>query len=97
MDNLETITYLSKPNTMATICNVLRRAVTKDQKFSAGAALFRADLAFHIWVAQIPPPLFVPKESDIITDADGSQWVVTKVEIATLQTRYKCYTEKLKA
>jgi hypothetical protein len=97
VDNLEDIDYLSKPNTTTVqVCNVLRRAVTKEFLPIGLATLHRELIVFNLWTAQIPLNI-TPKINDVIIDAAERQYTVIAIELLTWETRYKCYCQEVLA
>lgn len=93
MDDVRTATYYSRsgPSTFAagvSVTDCLRRATDKNDQARPPGPLAQQQVDWHLWVARLGAT--VPKTTDVIEEADGSRWVVTKVDKLDEGQRYRC-------
>ena len=106
IDNLENITYSPKNNDPTfVIPNANRSMLTKDwagtsrggpqRSIGVGSLLHQEFIIFNVWVNQyngLNPPVL----GDSFVDSEGYTWVVDKVDVATLRTRYRLTCQQKK-
>lgn len=71
-----------------TVPAALRRDATREDIESAGGSLGKTGNVFHLWAANIPGG-YKPKRRDVLQDADGVRYDVLKVQVQTLDTRFR--------
>ncbi len=103
-DGLEAVT-LSRRGTAAgtTVAHALRRAVTVREatlrnryhtrkKVPSGGGCTAGDVTWHLPVEELGG---APELGDVVVDGTGDRWTILEVQLATLQTRWRCMARNL--
>jgi len=92
-DGLQSVTITRPGSSMVdTLTSALCRVVSTAEADASGGKCTASDVAWHLPASELSGS---PQPGDVIVDGHGQRWTVLVVELATLDSRWRCICRNL--